>query len=279
MRLMVHNDPQWSLRDGSNEGWQIRAEISPKWVRVKFGSEFIADSKRVVTVTETGKLPVYYFPLADIRHKKLIKSDKRTVDLNKGEAIYWHIKTGDKVIENAAWSFPNPPENSSVISGLISFVWNKADSWYEEEEEVFVHARDPYSRIDAIPSARHVQVIVEGEIVADSKRPVILYETGLTPRYYLPKEDIKLDLLIPTQTQTQCPYKGFAKYWSVSINGKEYKDVVWSYNDPLPEVHEIKGLLSFYNEAVDTLLIDGEVWSLNTNDRLPYKKVVESSLK
>jgi uncharacterized protein (DUF427 family) len=278
VRLMVHHDPQWSLRDGSKEGWQIRAEISPKWIRVKFGSEFIADSKRVVTVTETGKLPIYYFPLADIRNEQLIKSDKRTVNPNKGEAIYWHIKVGDNVIENAAWSFPNPPEKSSVISGFVSFVWNKADAWYEEEEEVFVHARDPYSRIDSIPSFRHVQIIIDGEIVADSKRSVILYETGLTPRYYLPKGDIKLDLLIPTQTQTQCPYKGFASYWSVSINGKEYKDVVWSYIGPLPEVNEIKGLLSFYNEAVDTLLIDREEWSLNSKDRLPYKKVVESSL-
>lgn len=276
---MVHVDPQWSLRDGMREEWEIRAELSPKWIRVKFGNEFIADSKRVLTVTETGKLPVYYFPPSDIQNDLLIKSDKRTVDPNKGEAIYWHVKAGDKVIENAARSFPNPPAKSSVISGLVSFVWKKADSWYEEEEEVFVHARDPYSRLDAIPSSRHIQVIIDGEIVADSKRPVILYETGLTPRYYLPKEDIKMDLLIPTETKTQCPYKSIASYWSVFINDKEYKDVVWSYKDALPEVHEIKGLLSFYNEQVDTVLIDGEQWSLQSKDRLPHKKVVENSMK
>lgn len=270
---MVHLDPQWSLREENREGWQIRAELSPKWIRVKFGGEFVADSKRVRIVTETGKLPVYYFPKSDVRTDLLVKSEKRTEDPNKGEAVYWSVRVGDKVIEDAAWSYPNPPEKSSAIGGLISFVWKKADAWYEEEEEVFVHARDPYTRLDAIPSSRHVQVILGGKVVADSKRPVILYETGLTPRYYFPKDDVKMDLLIPTETQTQCPYKGYASYWSAFIDGKEYKDIVWSYHQPLPEVHEIKGLLCFYNEAVDSVLIDGKKWTLQTKDRLPYKTI------
>ena len=98
-----------------------------------------------------------------------------------------------------------------MIKGYLAFVWKKADVWYEEEEEVFVHPRDPYSRLDAIPSSRHVQVVLNGEVVADSKQPVILYETGLTPRYYLPKEDIRMDLFFPNDTQTQCPYKGVCK--------------------------------------------------------------------
>lgn len=270
---MVHLDPQWSLRDGNWDGWQIRAEMSQKWIRVKFAGEFIADSKRVITVTETGKLPVYYFHPSDIRMDLLERSEKKTADPNKGETIYWNVKVGDKIIENAAWSFPNPQPKSSVVKGLLSFVWKKADAWYEEEEEVFVHARDPYSRLDAIPSSRHVQVIIGGKLVADSKRPVILYETGLTPRYYLPIEDIRMEFLTTSETNTRCPYKGLASYWSVSIDGKHYNDVVWSYNKPLPEVHEIEGLLSFYNEAVDLILIDGEKWSLHTKDRLPYKKI------
>jgi uncharacterized protein (DUF427 family) len=276
---MVHIDPQWSLRNGQRQAWEIRAELSPKWIRVQFGDTFVADSKRVLIVTETGKLPAYYFEREDIQMDVLIASDKRKDDPNKGETVYWHVKVGDQLIENAAISYPNPPANATRIKDMITFVWKKADAWYEEEEEVFVHARDPYSRLDAIPSTRHIQVIIDGEIVADSHRPVILYETGLTPRYYLPVEDIKMDLLVPSETHSRCPYKGYASYWDVDINGQVHKDVVWGYLEANPEVHEIRHLLSFYNEQVEAVIIDGEKWTLHSKARLPHTDVVQNSLK
>lgn len=270
---MVHQDIQWTLRKEKSQDWQIRAELSPKWIRVKFGDEIIADSKKVIIVTETGKLPVYYFPQSDVKTDALVTSEYTTANQHKGKEVYWDIKVGDRIAKNAVWSYPNPPEKSAFLLGYLSFNWKSVDAWYEEEEEVFVHARDPYTRVDAIPSTRHIQIIIDGIIVADSKQPVIVYETGLTPRYYLPKEDIRFDLLTPTETSTRCPYKGNASYWSITVNGKIYKDVVWAYKKPLSEVHEIAGLLSFYHELVDTIQVDGEVWAIQNGDRLPYKNV------
>jgi uncharacterized protein (DUF427 family) len=272
---MPHFDPQWNLRDPqpnqSSDAWQIRAEITPRWIRVKSGDTTIADSKRVLMVTEVGKLPVYYFPKEDVSSELLLDSAHRQNDPNKGEAVYRHLKIGDTHIENAAWSFPQPTEISSVISGYVSFIWrNEHISWFEEEEQVFNHARDPYSRLDALPSSRHVQVVIGGQIVAESRNSVVLFETGLTPRYYLPKEDINFDYLIPSDTITRCPYKGFASYYSFENDGQIVKDVLWTYLDPLPEVHEIVGRLSFYNEVVEAIYIDGEKWSLKQEDRLPY---------
>ncbi|OPH57909.1 hypothetical protein BC351_04705 [Paenibacillus ferrarius] len=261
------------MRDGDRTGWQIRAEVSPRWIRVQFAGVTVADSKKVLIVTETGKLPVYYFPKEDVRTDLLTPSVHTEEHANKGEALYWHIQIGDTIIERAAWSYARPSAETEFLNDYFSFVWKKAEAWYEEEEEIFVHARDPYSRVDAIPSSRHIQVYIGGELVADSRRPVVLYETGLTPRYYLPKEDIRLDLLSPSDSLTRCPYKGIASYWSAALGGKTYKDVVWSYAQPLPEVHEIAGLLSFYNEEVDALYIDGEQWLLQEKDRLPYKSI------
>lgn len=271
---MAHHDPQWKLRDGYREGeWQIRGEISPRWIRAKFGGETVADSKRVLVVTETGKLPVYYFPVADVRTDLLVETDERRANENKGEAVYWTLRAGGRSAENAAWEFVSPPPKSAILKGYIAFQWNAMDAWYEEEEEVFVHARDPYTRIDAIPASRHIQVVVGGQVVADSNRPVIVYETGLTPRYYLPPEDVSWDVLVPSDTVTRCPYKGVASYWSARIGDKTYSDVVWSYKSPLAEVHEIAGKISFYNEKVDAIYVDGEKWQLGAKERVNYSKV------
>ena len=131
------------------------------------------------------------------------------------------------------------------------------DAWYEEGEQVFVHPRDPYHRIDVLDSDRHVKVMVNGEVVAETDRPKILFETGLPPRYYIPQEDVRIEKLVPSEKNTQCPYKGVASYWSVEAGGERAKDLVWSYQDPIPEAAKIKGYLCFFNEKVD-LEVDGE---------------------
>ena len=130
------------------------------------------------------------------------------------------------------------------------------DAWFEEDEEVFVHARDPYTRIDILPSSRHIEVVVNGVKVADSHQPRLLVETGLPTRYYLPKTDVRMDLLTSTDTTTQCPYKGEAEYWSVTADGETFDDIVWGYRTPVEESMRAAGLVSFYNEKVDTY-IDG----------------------
>ena len=253
--------------------WHFRVEPSPRWVRVKFGGETIVDSKRAVLAFEAGRLPVYYFPREDVRMDLLVSSDHQTVCSHKGTASYWSIKVGDKISEHAAWSYLTPKPVAQDIEGYISFYWSKTDAWFEEETEIFVHARDPYRRVDAIPSSRHVQALVGGEVVADSHRPVLVFETGLVSRYYLPIEDINQDVLLPSETETRCPYKGIANYYSVKIGDKLYEDIIWTYKDPLPAVQEIKGLLCFYSERIDALYIDGEKWELPENESLPYKKI------
>jgi uncharacterized protein (DUF427 family) len=137
----------------------------------------------------------------------------------------------------------------------VTFSWRQLE-WYEEDEQVFVHARDPYKRIDALRSSRRVEIRVGGEVVADSVRPLLLFETGLPTRYYLPFSDVRTACLEASDTVTRCPYKGVARYWSVRAGGVLVPDAAWSYPDPIPENPKIRDLVCFYTEHVD-LVVDG----------------------
>lgn len=254
-------------------GHLLYFEDSPRRVRVVFNGETIADSRRVKLLHESRSLPVYYFPLEDVRTEVLERTDKHTRCPVKGEASYWSIRVGDGVSENAVWSYPEPLESSSWLRGYAAFYWNKVDAWYEEDEQIFVHPRDPYHRVDVLKSSRSVRVTVNGEVVAESDRPLILFETGLPPRYYLPRDDVRTELLTSTDTTTQCPYKGTASYWSVKA-GHGGTDLVWCYEDPLPEMSKIAGHLCFFNEHVD-LEIDGD---LQERPATPFSKRVTGSL-
>jgi uncharacterized protein (DUF427 family) len=242
-------------------------EASPRWVRVKFGGQIIADSKAVLLLRQygPGRLPAYYFPQADVRMDAL---EPIVDDQPDGEAKYWTLKVGERVAERAAWSLLNPPPDQAALKGYITFEWNTVDAWYEEAEEVFVHARDPHKRVDVLASSRHVRVVVGGETVAETRRPYLLFETSLPTRYYIPREDVRLELLEPSSLSTRCPYKGIASYWSVKSGDQVAKNVVWSYPDPIPECPKIKDLLCFFNERVD-LYVDGE---LQTRPKTPWSE-------
>ena len=232
-------------------------EDSPRRVRVVFGGETVADSRRVKLMHETRLLPVYYFPEEDVRMDLLEATDHTTRCPFKGEASYWSVRVGEKVAENAVWSYPEPIEFAPPIAGYLAFYWQRMDHWYEEDEEVFVHPRDPYHRVDVLESSRHVKVSVNGEVVAETERPVILFETGLPPRYYIPPEDVREDVLVPSDEHTECPYKGIASYHSVEASGETVENLVWYYPEPIAASEKIRGNLSFYNEKVD-LEVDGE---------------------
>jgi uncharacterized protein (DUF427 family) len=236
----------------------VQVEPSPRWVRVVFNGQTIADSKRVKLLRETGTLPVYYFPREDVRMDLLEPTDQRTHCPYKGDASYGTIRVGDRQADNAAWSYENPFPDRQDIKGYIAFYWNKMDAWYEEAEEVFKHARDPYHRVDVLESTRHVRVVIDGQTIAETRRPRLLFETGLPTRYYIPPDDVRLDLLAPTDTHTVCPYKGQASYWTAKVGSAERPDIVWSYPDPIAECPRIKGYLSFFNEKVD-VYVDGEL--------------------
>ena len=239
--------------------------LSPRWVRVQFGGEFVADSKRALLLRQygPGRLPTYYFPQADVRMDLL---EPAAADQPGGETTIWTVRAGDRVAERAASMHRDPPPELADLAGHVTFAWHKMDAWYEEEEQVFVHARDPFKRVDVLPSSRHVRVVIAGETVAETRRPALLFETQLPTRYYLPPEDVRMDLLEPTATTTRCPYKGVASYWSARIGDHLAKDVVWAYPEPIPECPKIKGLPCFFNERVD-LYVDGE---LQARPRTPW---------
>jgi uncharacterized protein (DUF427 family) len=142
------------------------------------------------------------------------------------------------------------------LRDAVRLEWDAMDAWFEEDEEVFTHPRDPYTRVDILPSSRHVRVEVDGVTVAQSTSPRLLFETGLPVRYYLPKPHVRMDLLTHTGLETHCPYKGRAEYWSVRAGGRLHENLAWSYPAPLPESQKIAGLVCFYDERVD-VHVDG----------------------
>ena len=238
------------------EGHALYFEESPRRVRVMFGGETIADSRSAKLLHERDHLPLYYFPEEDVRMDLLEKTTHTTHCPFKGDASYWSVKVGESIAENSAWSYPEPIENCPPISGFISFYWNAMDSWFEEDEEVFVHARDPYHRVDVLDSSRHVKVSVAGEVIAETRNPKLLFETGLPTRYYIPPENVKSEKLRPSETRTECPYKGTASYYSVA-GYEEGEDAIWHYPEPIAAVGKVAEHLCFYNERVD-LEVDGE---------------------
>ena len=235
----------------------VRVEPTLKRVRARLGGETVVDSRRALILFEKGHLPVYYFPLDDVRDDRLEPSDKHTTCPRKGEASYYSIRVGDRLAQDAVWRYPEPIEGCPDISEHVAIYWDAMDSWWEEDDQVFRHARDPYHRVDVLRSSRHVRVEVDGETLAETHRPLLLIETGLPPRWYVPRADVRLDLLRPTQTRTTCPYKGEASYFSALVGDTEHRNLAWSYEAPIPECPKIEQAICFFNERVD-LVVDGE---------------------
>jgi uncharacterized protein (DUF427 family) len=228
----------------------VRVEPCAKRVRAVLGDETVADSSSTLLVWELPYFPTYYFPAADVRTELLSPTGESRRVAGTGDATLYTVKAGAH--EGAAYSFPDPSLPALIDRYVL--VWGTMDHWYEEDEEVSVHARDPHTRIDILPSTRRVRVEVDGVTVADSTNGRFLFETGLPVRYYLPKSDVRMDLLRPTEKVTACPYKGTARYWSLTVNGVVHPDLVWTYDQPLPESERIAGLVCFYNEKTDIYL-------------------------
>ena len=245
------------LRPDAASRHVVHVEPSPRRVRVEFAGTIIADSTAPLLVLETGHLPVYYFPLADMRRDALVESDHRTHCPYKGEARYWHLQFGGRHVENAVWAYPQPIPAAAALAGHAAFYWDKVDRWFEEDEEVIRHPRDPYHRVDVVPSGRTVEAVLAGEAIARSARALFVFETGMPVRYYMPRSDVRMDLLVESPTRTQCPYKGTARYWSARIGGTTVPDIAWSYEEPLPECPRIAGRISFYSEKLEQLHVDG----------------------
>jgi uncharacterized protein (DUF427 family) len=237
-------------------GKALYLDPSPKRIRVEVGGEVIADSRRAMMLHESGHQPIYYFPPEDVRADVLEPTDRHTHCPKKGDASYYTIRAGDEVVENGAWYYPEPlPGAPEELKDAIAFYFKRMGRWFEEGEEIFVHPRDPYHRIDVLATDRVVRVSLDGELLAESTRALALFESNLPARWYLPAEDV-VAALEPSETVTHCPYKGAASYYSVEGDGG--KDLVWYYPEPLIDAVRIKGLLCFFNERVD-IELDGEL--------------------
>ena len=216
-------------------------EPSPRWVRVRAGGTEIANSRRTLLLSwyGPGRLPTYCFLPEDVRTEFI----ETNGDVRAGEVF---VPGGAQLLEAPA-----------EVAGRWTFAWEAGLTWLEEATEVGVHARDTRTRVDTVWSERHVVVEVDGEVVAESRRPLALFETGLPVRWYFPPEDVRSDVLVASDAVTRCPYKGTASYWSVQGRERLHRDLAWYYPDPIPENPRIKGLIAFYNERAD-FVIDGE---------------------
>lgn len=234
---------------------RVRIEPGLKRVRAYLGGELVADTTSPMLVWEVPYYPTYYFPLADVR-AELHESDEGGIahSPSRGDARTFTVRAGGREAPHAALRYEDSPIEE--LRDLVRLDWDSMDAWFEEDEQVFTHPRNPYTRVDILPSSRHVRVEVDGTTVAESTSPTLLFETGLPVRYYLPKTHVRMDLLTSTDTVTHCPYKGQSEWWSLRAGDRVHDDLAWSYRSPLPESQKVAGLIAFYDEKVD-VYVDG----------------------
>ena len=232
----------------------IRIEHGAKRVRAYLGGEVVADTTMPLLVWEVPYYPTYYFPVADVRLELLHADGGISHSPSRGDGQTFTVRTSSKEAREAATRFVDSPIEQ--LREAVRLQWDAMDAWFEEDEEVFTHARDPHTRVDILASSRHVRVEVDGVAVAESTSPRLLFETGLPVRYYVPKTHVHMELMERGELVTHCPYKGSAESWGVRAGGRLHENMAWSYAAPLAESQKIAGLMAFYNEKVD-LFIDG----------------------
>ncbi len=231
------------------------AEPLRRRMRVRFGNEWIADSENVVLLHEPGRYPVAYFPIGDIKAGVLAPEERITQHPELGAVHWFTVESADSSGAHAAWHYAAPPAYASVLEGRVAFAWRAMDAFYEEEERIVGHAADPYHRIDIRATSRHLVVRDGDRIIADSHSPVVLYESGFAPRWYVPREDVRESALEPVEGQTFCPYKGLASYYT--IGGR--KRAAWSYINAWAEVGRVSNLVSFEPDKIDVYLDDAQL--------------------
>ena len=230
-----------------------RVEPAPRRVCGFLGGKLVFDTTAARYVWELPYYPQYYIPLADVAAGVLV-DENHPQRVQLGPSRTFALTADGQTVPAAARVFD---DGDGPVAGLVRFTWDALD-WFEEDEPIHGHPRNPYARVDALRSHRHVTVAIGGITVADTHSPVLLFETGLPTRYYIDRTDISFDHLHPSQTQTLCPYKGVtSEYWSAEVAGTVHDDIAWTYHTPLPAVAPIASLVAFYNEKVD-LTVDGK---------------------
>ncbi|RKE19285.1 DUF427 domain-containing protein [Streptomyces sp. TLI_171] len=230
-----------------------RIEPCGKRIRTYLGGLAVADTTRALLVWEHPRHPVHYVPVEDVRTDLLTATDRTSHRPQLGHARIFDLTANGRTAQHAVRQYPDSP--AEAIRGHLRFDWAAMDAWYEEDEQVRWGARDPYVRIDVLASSRTVRVDLDGTLLALSRSPRLLFETGLPTRYYLPPTDLVLPLFEPGTRTTHCPYKGSADHLSVRLGDTLHQDVAWTYPTPLAESLKIAGLVSFYDDRV-TLHVD-----------------------
>jgi uncharacterized protein (DUF427 family) len=226
-------------------------------LRVRFGDEWVADSEDVLLLHEPGRYPVAYFPIADVRSGVLVDENRITEHRDLGGTAWFTVTAGDQEAAHAAWRYPALPEHAGSLRDRVAFAWRAMDAFYEEDERIVGHAADPYHRIDIRRTSRHLVVRDGDRVIADTTRPLALYESGFAPRWYVPREDVDESALTPAEGQTFCPYKSLASYYDIGHRA----GAAWSYTQAWPEVARISDFVSFEPDKIDVYL-DGRKLAL-----------------
>src|SRR5215472_7443285 len=276
---MRREEPEMStrVRDLLTSGLgQLRHEPTAKRIRAVLDGDTVVDTTRALLVWEPRRIvPSYAVPADDIA-AELAPADTAAADVtgtigahmpelsrrpvldpsvpfavHTAEGRAAGLTTGQQTRPEAGF-YPADPG----LAGYVVLDFGAFDAWYEEDELNVAHPRDPFHRIDVLPSSRRVRVELDGEVLAVSSRPALLFETMLPTRYYLPRADVTAEL-VPSPTRTWCAYKGQASYFSASVGGRLVPDIAWTYEDPQHDADRVRGLIAFFDERIDVIL-DGE---------------------
>jgi uncharacterized protein (DUF427 family) len=231
----------------------LYAEPARRRMRVRFGDNWIADSEDAVLLHEPARYPVAYFPVEDVVADVLKSEDRTTRHKDLGATAWYTVSAGDASKPRSAWQHVELPDYASELKGRVAFAWRAMDAFYEEDERIVGHAADAYHRIDIRQTSRHLIVRHGDQVVADSSRPLVLFESGFAPRWYVPRADVTDGALTPVEGQTFCPYKGLCSYYDIGTAHQ----AAWSYEDAWTEVRRISGFVSFEPDKVEVEL-DGK---------------------
>jgi uncharacterized protein (DUF427 family) len=224
----------------------IYIEDVPKRIRGVLAGRVVVDTRHAKMLHETDEIVEWYFPPDAIASGALERAERGKDDPYKGPVLHYNVRCGDRFEGNAARQFPNPPEAAAFLAGLVAFDFDRLDAWFEEDQQVYGHPRDPYHRFDCRPTSDHIVVRAGGETVAETSRAIKLFETSNFVRIYLPIEDVRAGVLTATKTRTYCPYKGESAYFDVHVGGHTIKDGAWTLIEPLGEATVCRDHVSFW---------------------------------
>ena len=226
------------------------AEPLRRRMRVRFGGQWVVDSEEVVLLHEPDRYPVAFFPLNHVREGVLVPETRTTRHRELGPTAWFSVRAGGQEAQHAAWRYTDLPGYAAIMQDRVAFAWTLMDAFYEEDERIVGHAADLYHRNDIRQTSRHLVVRDGDRVIAETRRPVVLYESGFAPRWYVPRDDVDLSALTPVEGQTFCPYKGLASYYDIG----QHKRAAWSYLEAWREVARVSGFVSFEPDLVDVYL-------------------------